>query len=929
MSRLSLFACAGLATVLYVGYSDPAATQFILAQTGEAGGAPKTLLEDDTVTGAESESAPAAPVENKGEGEAAKQAAPSAPDAQKSESPADAPRQIVTEPAPQGIAPEAAGAAPAAEKPAPGVDKFEPAEEAAKPAEPAGEEEAAPASAEPAEDADEAEEGKAPAAAEAPPAKDEEDGKDEEIEVSAVARPGKSEFAPGERDNEAGEAANIATPEDPAGVAAFAMLDKHCARCHQSGKLKRQKPAKNFGNVLDLDGIIKDPNLILPGNPEGSRLFIQISKGEMPYDCYQEFSCPTDEPSKEEVQAVYDWIKSLGAGGCGVGPIDEEGIVEAISEDIDAQQEHRQKGMRYITLSHLYNACTDEKDMVRFRQGVVKLLNSLSGESDVLPLRTIDEHKTIIAFNLDDLKWTEDDWNKLIAVYPYGMAPDSNDYEGVKEITKTPLSWVRGDWFAFTAARPPLYYDLLKLPDTFQGLEKQLDVDTLKNIESLLAKRSGFAKSGVSKHNRLIERHSIDTGYFWTSYDFKGDKREQSLFSRPLGPKGDDAFRHDGGESIFSLPNGFQGYYLNTADGKRLDKGPVEIVLDDTQLDRSVTNGISCMGCHNQGIRKASDDIRKHVLADRTFPKSVRENVEALYPPIEEMNKILDQDFGRFRSAMERAGLDPELDSQQAGVESINFLSKQYEKAVDLKLVAAEFGLKAEAFTEALGAAGGEAFRTRRQLEQGVVPRETIEDQFKDFIELVSDNEPIKLGDDKAAEKKDEKVEIAKVGDKTKEETHDFGLSLISDKSNYRVDDHPVFSVKADESCHLTLINVDASGEGTVIYPNKFQQDNFLKAKKEFAFPDEEAPFQFRMKDPGIETVIAICDTGKKSSDGIEHDFKTRQFTELGNYRDFLTRAIVVEGKEKIAEAKKVVKDDAPKGKESFSARTAIKLLVE
>ncbi len=967
MSRLSLFASASLATLLLIGVSNPAATEIILAQTGEADRAPKTILEDDTVTGEKSEAAPA---ENKSEDKPAEQAAPSAPDAQKSESPADVPRQIETEARPLGdgksiVAPKAERlepkggdegapasegeeeAAPAAEKSAPGVDEFEPAEEVTKPAEPAEEEEAAPAEAakpaEPADDADEAEEGQAPAAAKAPPAED------DEVEVSAVARPGKSEFAPGERDNEAGEAANIATPEDPVGVAAFAMLDKHCARCHQSGKLKRQKPAKNFGNVLDLDGIVKDPNLILPGNPEGSRLFIQISKGEMPYDCLQEFSCPegAEEPTKEEIQAVYDWIKSLGGGACGNDPIDEEAIVEAISEDIDAQQENRQKGMRYITLSHLYNACADEKDMVRFRQGVVKLLNSLSTESDVLSMRTIDEHKTIIAFNLDDLKWTEEDWNKLIAVYPYAMAPDSNDYEGVKEITNTPLAWVRGDWFAFTAARPPLYYDLLKLPDTFQGLEKQLDVDTLKNIENLLAKRSGFAKSGVSKHNRLIERHSIDTGYFWTSYDFKGDKREQSLFSRPLGPKGDDAFRHDGGESIFSLPNGFQGYYLNTADGKRLEKGPVEIVLDDTQLDRSVTNGISCMGCHNQGIRKASDDIRKHVLADRTFPKPVRENVEALYPPIEEMNKILDQDFGRFRSAMERAGLDPELDSQQAGVESINFLSKQYEKAVDLKLVAAEFGLKAEEFTESLGAAGGEAFRTRRQLEQGVVPRETIEDQFKDFIAVVTDNEAIKLGDEKAADKKDEgdkkvadkgdeKAEgdkkdekVAKVGDKTKEETHDFGLSLISDKSNYHVDDHPVFSVKADENCHLTLINVDASGEGTVIYPNKFQQDNFLKAGKEFTFPDEEAPFQFRMKDPGIETVIAICDTGKKASDGIEHDFKTRQFTELGNYRDFLTRAIVVEGKEKVAEAKKVVKDDAPKGKESFSARTAIKLLVE
>ena len=75
-----------------------------------------------------------------------------------------------------------------------------------------------------------------------------------------------------------------------------------------------------------------------------------------------------------------------------------------------------------------------------------------------------------------------------------------------------------------------------------------------------------------------------------------------------------------------------------------------------------------------------------------------------------------------------------------------------------------------------------------------------------------------------------------------------------------------------------------------MIFPNKFQQDNFLKAGKEVQFPDRDAPFQFRLKDPGTETVIAICNASGKTADGIQHDFKKRQFTDLGNYRGFLTR---------------------------------------
>ncbi len=749
------------------------------------------------------------------------------------------------------------------------------------------------------------------------PTKPDEDQDEKKADVPSEPAYADSESAAAAAEVKSGD---IPEPKGEIAVTAFNVLDKHCARCHQAGPtLKRQKPAKNFGNVLYLEDISHDPNLILPGNPDGSKLFIQIAKKEMPYDCYQEFDCKA-EPTETEVQAVYDWIKSLGeavAAACGDRePIDEEAIATAIMADLDAQQEHRRQGMRYVTLANFHNACAPETDMVRYRQGVVKLLNSLSLESDVLRMRTIGADKAIIAFNLDELGWTPDDWNRIIGLYPYAVKPDATNYDTVASVTGTPLPWIRGDWFAFTASRPPLYYDLLRLPRTFAELEKQVDVDVKANIEKFLAKRAGFQNSGVSKHNRLIERHTIPTGYFWTSYDFKGDRPEQSLFVHPLGPDGHDAFKADGGESIFSLPNGFQAYYLNTAAGERLDKGPTEIVLDDSQLDRSVTNAISCFGCHNQGIRQATDDVRKHVLADRTFAKDVRTKVEALYPPPEEMKVVLDEDAGRFRNAMLRAGLDPDLDSQKVGVESINFLSKAYEKAIDLRIAAAEYGLAAEAFAQGLAAAGGEAGQLKRRLEQGVLPREILEARFKDLIVLVSDNEPINIASLSG-------LEVAKVGGKTKEESHDFDLALTSDKSVYKVNDLPIFTIKSAENCHLTLISVDGTGEGTRLLPNAFQQDNFLPAGKTFQFPAADAPFQFRLKDPGTEQVIAVCNATGKDADGIKGDFKTRSFTDLGNYRSFIARQIVVEGAKKVAEGKKA------EAKPEITSRTAINIKVE
>src|SRR5262249_37525642 len=172
------------------------------------------------------------------------------------------------------------------------------------------------------------------------------------------------------------------------------------------------------------------------------------------------------------------------------------------------------------------------------------------------------------------------------------------------------------------------------------------------------------------------------------------NKGKKSLFEFPLGPKGASAFEHDGGETIFSLPNGFQAYYLNKANGDILAKGPTEIVRDPSRRDFAVTNGISCMGGHDPGMRKAKDDIRAHILGSKLFPVDVREKVEGLYPTHEKMDRIIAEDAKRFADAMVRAGLEPTL--KLNGVEMINALAQRYEDDVDIKIAAAELGMTVE-----------------------------------------------------------------------------------------------------------------------------------------------------------------------------------------------------------------------------------------
>lgn len=556
-------------------------------------------------------------------------------------------------------------------------------------------------------------------------------------------------------------------------------------------------------------------------------------------------------------------------------------MMALMADDLDKQLPARRQTTRYLTLTHLANICADPAAMNVYRQGAVKFLNSLSRSSDVIKLERVDPEGTIIRFNLADLGWNAGDWENVIAAYPYMVDPDTETSRALATSTRTPMAYVRADWFAFAASQPPLYDVLLQLPNTFQQLVREQGIDIEGNIRNFVAQRAAFQKSGVSQNNRLIERHPSRSGYFWTSYDFAGNKDHQNLFDYPLGPSGQNAFHHDGGETIFSLPNGFQAYYLNKATGERLDKGPTAIVRDPSRKDFTVTNGISCMGCHDQGMRKAKDDVRDLILNGRTFPRDVREQVEGLYPPHDKMDALIEGDGKRFAEAMKRAGLDPAL--KLNGIEMINALAKRYEDDLDLTLAAAELGLTKAEFKEG-GSDVAKKYRPLlRRLSQGSVPRDAFELAFREIAPDMTDLKVVRMSGARPAVQ----PVVRPVGG-------GIDLSLTSDQDSYRVGDGPVFTIVTSRDCFLTLMDIDEKGEGTVLMPNRFQQENFIKAGVPIQFPGAGAPFQFRMKDKGRETVTAVCATQAGGGDRIQHDFNKDQFTPVPNYTTAVARSIAV-----------------------------------
>ena len=207
-----------------------------------------------------------------------------------------------------------------------------------------------------------------------------------------------------------------------------------------------------------------------------------------------------------------------------------------------------------------------------YRQAAIKLINSLSRSSDVVRLEAIDPDQSILRINS----------TISAGPPPIGTRSSRSIPTAYSRTASSSACWKRHRHQAALRARrlarlhrraPAALRCAAQIAEIFQALAREHSVDVEGDISRFIAKRAGFQNSGVSRNNRLIERHAGHIGYFWTSYDFSGAHPKAGLFQFPLGPGGEFGFQYDGGETIFSLPNGFQGYYLNTRKALRSPRG--------------------------------------------------------------------------------------------------------------------------------------------------------------------------------------------------------------------------------------------------------------------------------------------------------------------------------------------------------------------
>jgi len=470
-----------------------------------------------------------------------------------------------------------------------------------------------------------------------------------------------------------------------------AILEAKCYNCH--GKDGTSEGGFNY--VLNLEKISRTH--LTPKEPTKSLLFERMTATDdsvMPP--------PGEEPrtTPADIATIKAWIMA-GAPALPTtekrGFIKNEQVVAAISKDLEAASERSRRFLRYFTLTHLYNAGVSEDELQTYRNAFNKLINSLSWNTNLVVPKAIDTAETVYRVDIRSLNWNLDTWKRIEEANPYFLALSTPDALACCEAAQCEQPYVRIDWFVLAASKPPLYHDVLGIPDTDAALEETLKVNVAANIEQEQVIRAGFNRSGVSQNNRLIEWHKSPYGSYWKSYDFGGNTGQQNLFEHPLGPEGDDPFKHDGGELIFTLPNGMQGYMLVDGSGSRIDKGPVEIVSDPKRPDKSVTNGVSCMSCHYTGVIPKTDEIGPLVRAN---PKAYEDSeyLLAIYREPQELQAVLDEDEKRFAAAMKKIGIS----SLSRSGEPISAMAARFEQELDVHLVSCEFGLPQEDFVKRL-----------------------------------------------------------------------------------------------------------------------------------------------------------------------------------------------------------------------------------
>lgn len=550
----------------------------------------------------------------------------------------------------------------------------------------------------------------------------------------------------------------LASERDDLSAQVKQIFRTRCFECHGA---TRQEAGIH---ILDASTYVGDGEYVSPGDVDSSHLFDTVCSDDEDVRMPQS---PLPPLQPFEIQAIRQWI----AGGAKPFPKDipadqanddrntgTEHVLETILTHIRTVPRESRKYVRYFSSNHLLSAGATQQDLKLQQQALAKALNHLSWVNQIVVPEIVDHPVgSILAVDIRKLGWSATPYrvvregtlhemsslnlyDQVLLEYPYSIALQNSktfdelrDHYFMNAGLVRPIPFVRTDWFASIATQFPLYEDMLQLPHALAKLEHDLGVDATMNIETGRAQRAGMTVSGVSRNNRVVERHQSRYGAYWKSYDFETSRGQQNMFVDPV------RFHYAGGEMIWNLPNGLQGYLITDSLGNRINAAPTSIVTDKFAEDKVVRNGLACMRCHERGVKRFADNIRPAFESLADSSRGDMRDILSLYVSSETMNEHLKADEARFLDALEAAFKEPQEQEPLIPV-SRRFL----EAPITLSQAAGELGQRdslalKQMFTLPEFTALGLASLTAG----GVVRRDTWEDYYDRIVTKLGAGIPI------------------------------------------------------------------------------------------------------------------------------------------------------------------------------------------
>ncbi|MEZ5842847.1 MAG: DUF4384 domain-containing protein [Hyphomicrobiaceae bacterium] len=236
----------------------------------------------------------------------------------------------------------------------------------------------------------------------------------------------------------AGSGEAPSTPAAPRAAKAYAVLDAHCARCHQTGRRDGTAVGGRLDHILDFARLARDRARVVPGLPDASRLYHVMLERHWPLlaapgadvgtpaapspAAAQEVRGPLlGALTRSDLEAVRDWLVSLEAAGKGTlecttrqEALPARRLRRALETDLWTTDEATARRTRYLALLAPAGACKAQSSDRDIRAALIRGLAARGGAVAGPLLRDVEGTRgRVVAIDIARLGIDAAEWDHI------------------------------------------------------------------------------------------------------------------------------------------------------------------------------------------------------------------------------------------------------------------------------------------------------------------------------------------------------------------------------------------------------------------------------------------------------------------------------------------------------------------------------------